>query len=416
MSKEEPAFITNLDDNGGKITFTDSKRFQNWIDKEIDRWKWLIELGDGDDWRNTPSTVQNTLQSIRALSERWERQEIPPEMVRDSVADQYTRDGTVLFHSSGTIGAAILAIRKEFGDEDAALAYGLAARIIGPEVNRPRHMRLLSLVAMPRHIQREAKAAAANESYRGILTEAQRLIAKQNDLYDRTEKEWDKRIGEAEAAGTRSYKRAIWLYAKARRRNRDLASQALESIYETEAAFAEKMRLKAAVDYWAEKKGAHEKAQAESWEVLNAFMIWGGIATLCAFALAIILVLELSGADVVEFIDIAKTGQPSLPTTSYFVVAAGLGAFLTAMFWAARILVRNYTTERYQKGDAEERRIMTMTYLALINSGAIEEEDRLVILNALFRPTPDLFRHDDGPQEIALPAILAKLVDQRGSK
>jgi hypothetical protein len=73
-------------------------------------------------------------------------------------------------------------------------------------------------------------------------------------------------------------------------------------------------------------------------------------------------------------------------------------------------------TERKLQADAEERRVMTQTYLALVKQGAAGEEDRLIILNALFRPTSDRSGADDSGSDIALPALLAKLMDQRMPK
>ena len=57
---------------------------------------------------------------------------------------------------------------------------------------------------------------------------------------------------------------------------------------------------------------------------------------------------------------------------------------------------------------------MTKAYLALIKaSAANKDEDRLVILNALFRPSQDGIVTDDGPGDVAGPAIIARLLDQR---
>lgn len=56
---------------------------------------------------------------------------------------------------------------------------------------------------------------------------------------------------------------------------------------------------------------------------------------------------------------------------------------------------------------------MNQTFLALFKDGGVRDEDRSVILNSLFWPSTELPSNDDGPGEFALPAMLARLLDQK---
>lgn len=57
---------------------------------------------------------------------------------------------------------------------------------------------------------------------------------------------------------------------------------------------------------------------------------------------------------------------------------------------------------------------MTLTYLALVKDGHAEEMDRIVILNALFRPSPEPNSRDEASNaEIGLPAVVARLLDHK---
>ena len=100
---------------------------------------------------------------------------------------------------------------------------------------------------------------------------------------------------------------------------------------------------------------------------------------------------------------------PANSTALYFIVSGGLATFAGVIFWVGRLLTKLYLSEHHLRIDAEERAIMTTTYLALTNSKAAEDSDRQIILAALFRSTPDGIVRDDGPVDLNLAMILSRL-------
>ena len=76
-------------------------------------------------------------------------------------------------------------------------------------------------------------------------------------------------------------------------------------------------------------------------------------------------------------------------TAIFIIASAGLASCAGLVFWAGRLLTKLYLSQHHLRQDAQERATMTETYLALIENGAATEADRQVILNALFRNTPD---------------------------
>jgi len=173
------------------------------------------------------------------------------------------------------------------------------------------------------------------------------------------------------------------------------------------------MKLQASAAYWLEKKTTHAEDRGAAFRHLCWFSGVGGAGAIMAFIFAIIFMLEASGIDAVRGFDLTPPAGRTIALAAYLVVTGAVGTVLTALFWTARVLVRHYMTERRLEGDAEERRIMTQTYLPLVDQGAASEDERLIILNALFRPSPDQPTGDDSARDVALPAILAKLMDQR---
>jgi len=76
---------------------------------------------------------------------------------------------------------------------------------------------------------------------------------------------------------------------------------------------------------------------------------------------------------------------------SVVAVVVPIAVFAFATIWILRILGRQLSRHLQLRDDANERRTMVMTFLALMNEqGAadlITERDRILILHALFRPS-----------------------------
>ena len=103
-----------------------------------------------------------------------------------------------------------------------------------------------------------------------------------------------------------------------------------------------------------------------------------------------------------------QPGAKPLPPGVYVVASAGLGSAAAVLFWAGRLLTKLYLSQHHLRQDAEERATMTETYLALIENQAADSEDRLVILNALFRATPDGIVKEEGGLDPSIAAALGK--------
>ncbi len=79
------------------------------------------------------------------------------------------------------------------------------------------------------------------------------------------------------------------------------------------------------------------------------------------------------------------------------------------IFWIGRLLTKLYLSQHHLMHDAEERAVMTTTYLSLSHESAASEEDKKIILGALFRPTIDGLIKDEGPSDMSLAGFLSKL-------
>lgn len=174
--------------------------------------------------------------------------------------------------------------------------------------------------------------------------------------------------------------------------------ESIKSIKATEAAFREQMKLKASVDYWKDR-AIHHQARANS---MRNYLIWycilGGIA----------LIIALVGLSLAA-IHYSTSGNE----LSIFVKFAAVSAVITTIaLWIGRTLLRIFLSERHLATDAEERRTMVMTYLALTDEGKLEPSDRALVLAPIFRTAADGIVKDDGP-DATLAGIIAKTLEPR---
>lgn len=407
-------FEVDLGANGGRLAPRTLSQFARMMESERDKWKWLDAVSD-----EIPETLWSHVSSVLDnLANYAETARVEGSVDGEDAANRlegaYGGEYPAVYHSEGDFGRTILSLREDCGADMAALAYGLLAGHVAPNLRSTRHFRALFLISNPSQIDAEARRLAADEDYRSWQEESRRLLSEQAGLAEQARATASDLERRALDEGRSAYRRFVRLGVKARRSLRIKGDRAIVDIDNTRAAYQDQMRLKASVAYWGDKKKMHSDARAAAVCQLVWLALLGGASAALIFTAAMMFMLEASGIDATAWFDLTPSAGRSIALSAYVVVTGAVGTLLTALFWAARVLVRNYMTERRLEGDAEERRTMTQTYLALVDQGAASEDERLIILNALFRPSPDQPTGGDGAgSDVALPAILAKLMDQR---
>ena len=75
-------------------------------------------------------------------------------------------------------------------------------------------------------------------------------------------------------------------------------------------------------------------------------------------------------------------------------------------FWFLRILSKIFLSQLHAWSDAQERVVMVKTYLSLLQDDkALDGNDRRLVLEALFRPSPTGIIKDDGVPPALFDAI-----------
>lgn len=149
-------------------------------------------------------------------------------------------------------------------------------------------------------------------------------------------------------------------------------SESHETVDNAKNVYLSQVELAAAVTYWSEKKDIHGTSKKIGLGVLVLLLLLTASSPLLV-------------SKIVSKIDLPNTAlifeliNPLTLITSVLVISL--------LSFTLRLSSKHYSTQQHLYLEAEERKTMLKTYLALMNEGKlVEQEDRKVALDALFRP------------------------------
>lgn len=155
-----------------------------------------------------------------------------------------------------------------------------------------------------------------------------------------------------------------------------------DSMAKIEHEFVERMQLRAPVKYWT-KHAAAARCRA---------IIFGTVFVVLSSGLAAAVLWGLLHMSSIG-LELKAEHFPFL-----FIPAV-------LAFWVLRHVAREFARSTEEGTDARERTAMVQTYLALAHKNKVSEAERLICLNALFRPRA-VTGDDSGPSHPVLEEIL----------
>jgi hypothetical protein len=160
----------------------------------------------------------------------------------------------------------------------------------------------------------------------------------------------------------------------------DELSDATTELKNLTKTYDDKLALHAAVKYWGIQWKSHNNKAI-------GFAIALGIATILVISTIILFSYSTLDAPLKE-----------IHLSKIFTAAA----LTTFGIWLIKILANIFMSHLHLATDAQERRTMIHTYLALTRKGqGPKEEDRQLILQTLFRPSAtDMMKNDQGPTQL----------------
>jgi hypothetical protein len=159
--------------------------------------------------------------------------------------------------------------------------------------------------------------------------------------------------------------------------------------------YREFMALEAPVQYWSTKAGVHNKRMKIAFGA--SVFIFVAAAVLLSF--------------VYKQIGETLGSQSITPGEIAAILSIGVVS-TTAAFWVVRLCIRTWMSERHLRTESEEKETFIKTYLALTKNAAAEENDRQIVLAAIFKGTADGIVRDEGPPDVSIPAIVSRVLSK----
>jgi hypothetical protein len=391
-------FLTiDLGENGGFHSFKSFDQLRQWLQKERERWQWMQGQSPWNPWDPAQAAFAQLLNETSSAESNY----VPIAKLAPTSERWFAwAHGAALLHSTGLLGARVLEIREVDGPEAAATAYAYAKNRIGiGNVNSMQQLTGILKLALSGQDRAEAVAQRHKQERASDRSHWRRLLSEQES--DAAQRENARRLQHLRTRKrlARALRRRAIAYEADRTLRKEEAAQAVSDIKAVEQAYKVAMGLQAPVEYWKGKAKQHKDAEGPA----RDRVVW-------FFPLAFVLLSALFGGAAAL---VLNRPSGSVPTPLLFVLSGGLATVAGLTFWAGRLLTKLYLSEHHLRHDAEERAVMTTTYLALIKDNAADAGDRSIVLNALFRSTPDGIVKEDAPPDLNVASLLAKTVAPR---
>lgn len=378
-----------------EVAFRSWRQISGWLAEVEAAWTWLY-AAPGPDPANIAHYIPTRLASARQEVVNSAEGKAPLQEAA-SIFARHLNDNYAPPHPSMDAAKLIFEIREVAGDEAAKFAFAMSQELLSfANIASNNQWRGASLLMSPEILMAAGEADRFKRERTNYRNAAEKLFDDLRERENVRSEEWNQAVedaaGTAKAWSNTLTRRWLRTSLKARARER----WAMAKLHTTDVTFTEKMALKAPVEYW-EKKAAKHKAS----EGVMQGWLW------VYFPLAFVSLIGMFGA--VGYY-LLTTPTSSLPPGLTVVASAGLATAAGMLFWVGRLLTKLYLSQHHLRQDAEERATMTTTYLALTEVSAPGDADRQIVLNALFRNTPDGIVKEEGGLDPNLASALGRFL------
>ena len=384
---KEPLFTLMLIENGGGFSPKSLDEIYNFIQTEITFWSWLQNN------QNHEHSIRNAINQLNhannLVNQARQFVDTNPAQYQSYLNEiqnslRSTFIDLKLPHSSSTLGKRIEAYRIEQNPE--AASYFASAFCPPPQ---GQHIQPLTISAWHGIVEgliekfniiqtspkgRKNAAEAAFEQLRGKV---EVLLSDKTIAYEDLHRNFASTSEDINVASIEQ----IESFDEAQKERNTSFAELVEShnkeLASLRKTFREELALRAPAAYWDTKRQKHA---TYSW--ITGILSFVGIgASGCGLYWLII--------------DLLKNAAPSAAPENWRVALLALVGLFA--IWAVRLIVRMFLSNLHLASDADERVVMVKTYLSLIEGGQLSSnEDRQLILKALFRPTTDGLVKDEG--------------------
>ena len=390
---DKPLIEADLGDNGGRVVFYSLEEAMEWVEREMNLW-----AAFRSEFRQVPGSkriLDRQFQLPRAISEALQEAAAAPANEKDvaleTIKDQF--EGYADYRSLCSANPIATEILKMGRYKQPFLAIGaLASNLAIPPSELLRDW-----------ASKEGELSVILSGYalgqtpivvRGLdLPEHKYRMEEQLRKLDETVRQAQHVQSELKGTATSTIEGSSQILEKEKADWAIFTGNARNEWETLRKTFESQLRLEAPATYWRER-AAITSAAARRW--LVAFS---------AMALAIIVVVVLAGPGFLQHVSASNSPGP-FTTLAFLSIPA-----LTAL-WVLKHVARLFVTNVERSADAKLRETMATTFLALTKEGTatVDQNERLLILEALFRP-PAPAPADDGHW-----GGLSELLTRRGSQ
>ena len=390
---DKPLIEADLGDNGGHVVFHSLEEAKEWVDREIEIWS-----GVQNPFIHRPVApwiFETQLRLPYAIRKRLEKAAVAQGNERvaalEPIKDQFERYANFRsLYSESPIGVEILAMLR---NEQPFLGMGALASNLGIPANDLRRdwgskENELSVI-----LSGYTLGQTPNVVRRSELPEHRYRMEEQLEQLNATVRQAKHVQDELQGTATSTIEESSRILAQ---EGADWATFTMSTRNEWEAlrrTFESQLRLEAPATYWGER--AH----------ITSVAARGWLFAFTAMASAIIGVVVVLGPEFLQHVSASSSTGP-FTTLAFLSIPA-----LTAL-WVLKHFARLFVTNMERSADAKLRETMATTFLALTKEGAatVDQHERLLILEALFRP-PAPVSADDSHW-----GGLSELLTRRGSQ
>jgi hypothetical protein len=401
MSDEAVTISVPVKGQSEPLLFASLDELEQWRRQELAFWEWLRVLSGKDgniqklftDISQAFSTVDSLIREYRSAEDKRKKGVLSS--IQQRLSEIFATPVTVLSTSPGA--QFVNRVKAESPYVAAYVLWGLIHK--DPFQNNLSNTHAIKGITLATLFQHgvasdgvEAHQAALNlasEQWRDFQTKAE---AKQ-----RTDEEAiGKLLDDTQAWRTHQEVEHEAMGKQAQAKFDQIAKSGEENFTRIQKTYNEQLGLQAPVLYWEDRAARY----------LKSAIIFAIAAGVVGIASAILIWLEVQ-ALVIPFSNYSEPTQFGVHAWRYaFVIASA--AFLV---WPIRILVRILLSSIHLRIDAQERATLAKTYLAFVRSNeGLDEKDRQLILEVLFRPSSTGIIKDD-----AAPGSFIQLLSRLGS-
>jgi len=369
MSSKDFNLIVPKEITGKTLQFDSVQGFQTWIQQEQNAFEWVSQLRlnfSNHIWTHVTAqfqAVQSQIQIIKQITSMGQPFDGNVAAIHSWFVTNYSKSKNLILSTSSEYKAVL--DLKELNSVKAAVFFG--------------HILALPLL-YKNGVEKAEMIEGSFEYFQYRNGVSKKDLSAEKQALGELKKEWDQHLTDYNNKEDKlktdfeTTKANFDNYFKDTQKNiSDHLTKHTADLDELKKTYDQFMALKAPVDYWSQKREEHIEKVSKFRNWILGVGILGG-------AILLVAVYYIFSDGVVNYWKIG-----------FFILLA------TLFFWAMRVLAKLLLSNIHLEGDANERVVMSQTYLALLREkSGFSDSDKKLILATLFRPSSSGIIGDDG--------------------